>query len=68
MDPDPDVEADLAGSAADRVPTTDGTGRAVEGGAHAFAGESLFVPWPARLGLSPPRARREDGRRSRLVA
>jgi hypothetical protein len=43
VDPDPYVEADLASGVADRGPTTDRAGGAVEGGEYAVTGESLFV-------------------------
>jgi hypothetical protein len=43
VDPDPHVEADLAGGVADRGPTTDRAGRPIEGGEYSVAGESLFM-------------------------
>jgi Acyl-CoA dehydrogenase, C-terminal domain len=43
VDPDPDLEADLAGRVADGAPTTDGAGGAVEGSEGAVTGEFLLV-------------------------
>jgi hypothetical protein len=39
VDPHSDIEADLAGGVADRGPTTDRAGGAVEGGEDAITGE-----------------------------
>ncbi|HET6773552.1 MAG TPA: hypothetical protein VFH36_09590 [Acidimicrobiales bacterium] len=60
VDPDPDVEADLAGGVADRGPTTDCAGRAVEGGEYSVSGEFLFV---LTADLAPRTARPGGNRR-----
>src|SRR4029450_5075718 len=42
VDPDPDIEADLAGGVADRGSAADGAGGAVEGGGEAVPGEPFL--------------------------
>ena len=56
VDPDPDVDADLAYGVADRGAATDGAGGAGEGGKDAVTGELLLVAREPRLRTGPPPA------------
>ena len=54
VDPDPNLEADLAGGVADRGAATDGAGGAIEDGEDAVTGELLLVPRePRQLMVGP---------------